>query len=98
MPPLRERREDIPELAEYFIAQGGARDGRQDHRAQPRGAIAKLRAYDGPATFASWKIRVMRAALLAPGNTIRPEDIELEHRPSGQRRSADRTKAPRWAI
>ena len=28
----------------------------------------------------------MRAALLAPGTAIRPEDIELEHSASGQRR------------
>ena len=29
----------------------------------------------------------MRAALLAPGTAIRPEDIELEHSASGQRRA-----------
>ena len=50
-------------------------------------AITKLRGYDWPGNVRELENTVMRAALLAPGNAIRPEDIELEHSGSGQRRA-----------
>jgi len=86
MPPLRDRREDIPELAEYFIAKAAREMGARTTALGP-GAIAKLKSYEWPGNVRELENTVMRAALLAPGNQIRPEDIELEHSPSGQRRS-----------
>ncbi len=85
MPPLRDRREDIPELAEYFVAKAAREMGAKTTSLSPA-AIAKLKSYDWPGNVRELENTVMRAALLGPGTAIRPEDIELEHSASGQRR------------
>ncbi len=87
MPALRDRRDDIPELAEYFVGKAASEMGAREATITP-GAIAKLKAYDWPGNVRELENTVMRAALLAPGNTIRPEDIELEQSPGSDRRSA----------
>ena len=93
MPPLRDRRDDIPELAEYFIAKAAREMGARTTALAP-GVVAKLKSYDWPGNVRELENTVMRAALLAPGNAIRPEDIELEHSPSGQRRQPLQDAAP----
>ncbi len=77
MPPLRERREDVPELAEYFAGKAARELGARAGALSPA-AIAKLRAYHWPGNVRELENTVMRAALLAPGTTIQPEDIMLE--------------------
>jgi two-component system nitrogen regulation response regulator GlnG len=86
MPPLRDRREDIGELAEYFVAKAAREMGAKTTSfALP--AIAKLRAYDWPGNVRELENTVMRAALLSPGTALRAEDIELEHSATGARRA-----------
>jgi two-component system, NtrC family, nitrogen regulation response regulator GlnG len=85
MPPLRDRREDIAELAEYFVAKAAREMGAKTTSFAPA-AIAKLKSYDWPGNVRELENTVMRAALLGPGTAIRPEDIELEHSASGPRR------------
>ncbi|HVN27350.1 MAG TPA: sigma-54 dependent transcriptional regulator, partial [Candidatus Binataceae bacterium] len=60
MPPLRDRREDVPELAEYFIAKA-AREMDAKNTTLGPGAIAKLRAYDWPGNVRELETTVMRA-------------------------------------
>jgi two-component system, NtrC family, nitrogen regulation response regulator GlnG len=76
LPPLRERREDIPELTDYFVAKAGREMGA---RASAVGAAAreKLLNYHWPGNVRELENCVLRAALLAPGSTILPEDIAL---------------------
>ena len=76
MPPLRERREDIPELSDYFVGKAVQEMGARVNAISPE-ARAKLLAYDWPGNVRELENAVMRAALLAPGNTIRAEDVEL---------------------
>jgi two-component system, NtrC family, nitrogen regulation response regulator GlnG len=85
IPPLRERREDIQELAEYFVAKAVREMGARAASLSPE-AVAKLRSHDWPGNVRELENTVMRAALLAPGNTIQSEDIELERSPAGLRR------------
>jgi two-component system, NtrC family, nitrogen regulation response regulator GlnG len=76
LPPLRERREDIPELVEYFIARA-ARDMGAKVAAANREAMDLLMNYSWPGNVRELENCVLRAALLAPGNIIRAEDISF---------------------
>ncbi len=81
MPALRERREDIAELANYFVSKAADEMGARASTLSPE-ARAKLEASNWPGNVRELENAVMRAALLAPGTTIRAEDIELT-RPGG---------------
>jgi two-component system nitrogen regulation response regulator GlnG len=76
MPALRERREDIGELTDYFVGKAAAEMGARANTISPE-ARARLATYDWPGNVRELENAVMRAALLAPGTTIRAEDIDL---------------------
>jgi two-component system, NtrC family, nitrogen regulation response regulator GlnG len=79
MPKLAERRDDIAELTDYFIAKAVREMGARVTAVSPE-ARAKLHSYDWPGNVRELENTVMRAALLAPGTTIQAEDIELGSR------------------
>jgi two-component system nitrogen regulation response regulator GlnG len=76
LPPLRERREDIAELTDYFVAKAVREMGARVS-AISTDARARLGSYDWPGNVRELENTVLRAALLAPGTTIRAEDIDL---------------------
>src|SRR5579875_1774110 len=76
LPPLRERKEDIAELTDYFLAQAAREMGVKPMRVSPQ-ARELLASYRWPGNVRELQNCVLRAALLAPGDTIRPEDIVL---------------------
>ncbi len=76
VPPLRERRLDIPLLARHFLDRGGSR------RMLDPAAIEVLTSYDWPGNVRELEMVVNRAAILSLGQTIRPEDLPVEVRPS----------------
>ncbi len=76
LPPLRDRREDIPELTDYFVGKAAREMGAKVSAISPE-ARAKLAAHSWPGNVRELENAVLRASLLAPGNTIRAEDIEL---------------------
>lgn len=81
LPPLRERRSDIPLLAERFLARlGGGRNLRLTD-----GAVERLHAYDWPGNVRELRNVMERAALLAPSDTIDVPDLPLT--PSHQGRA-----------
>jgi two-component system nitrogen regulation response regulator GlnG len=80
LPPVRDRREDISELTDYFVGKAVREMGARV-AAIGTEARAKLAAHDWPGNVRELENAVLRAALLAPGSTIRAEDIELS--PSG---------------
>jgi|YelNatPaOPRAMG01_1025707.scaffolds.fasta_scaffold04362_10 two-component system nitrogen regulation response regulator GlnG len=93
VPALRERREDIPELAEYFVARAAREVGARATAISPQ-AIAVLKAHDWPGNVRELENTVMRAALLAPGTTIRAEDIEPHQAaPVSTARTTERERA-----
>jgi two-component system nitrogen regulation response regulator GlnG len=81
MPALRERREDIAELTDYFVTKAVQEMGARAATISPE-ARARLESADWPGNVRELENAVMRAALLAPGTNIRAEDIELT-RPGG---------------
>lgn len=74
LPPLRERREDIPLLAALFLSRWIRSSGRLLRGFGP-GAIARLTAYDWPGNVRELESAVAAAAVDCPGQWIRPIDF-----------------------
>ena len=74
LPPLRERREDIPLLASHFAVQVGRRLGRSVAGFTPEARAALLR-YDWPGNVRELANAVERAIVLGEDEFIRPEDL-----------------------
>ncbi|HYO11705.1 MAG TPA: sigma 54-interacting transcriptional regulator [Thermoanaerobaculia bacterium] len=74
LPPLRERREDVPLLASHFAAVTSRRLGRAVAGFTPE-ARACLQRYDWPGNVRELANAVERAIVLGEGDLIRPEDL-----------------------
>ncbi|MBI4544373.1 MAG: sigma-54-dependent Fis family transcriptional regulator [Gemmatimonadetes bacterium] len=74
LPPLRQRREDIPLLIETFIHQTSREHGRPEIVLSPE-ALAVLLEYPWPGNVRELRNLVESMVVLAPGRVIRPEDI-----------------------
>jgi transcriptional regulator with PAS, ATPase and Fis domain len=74
LPPLRERREDVPLLASHFAAQTSRRLARPVAGFTPEARACLLR-YDWPGNIRELANAVERALVLGEGGLIRPEDL-----------------------
>jgi Nif-specific regulatory protein len=74
MPPLRERREDIPLLANYFATKYSQKCNRRILGISPE-ARACLKAYDWPGNVRELENAIERAIVLGSSDLIRPEDL-----------------------
>ena len=90
LPPLRERREDIPALAEHFL-RGFANEFRKPVPSLSEAATRKLSAYDWPGNVRELRNVVERAVLLAEGPVIQDQDLRMGG--ADRRREADRLVA-----
>jgi DNA-binding NtrC family response regulator len=80
LPSLRERQVDIPVLAQRFLARYCAAQGLPlDSKVFSREAIDLLVNYHWPGNIRELESTVSRAALSAPGRSIRASDIEFLH-------------------
>jgi DNA-binding NtrC family response regulator len=80
LPSLRERPVDIPVLAGRFIARYCASNGLPlDAKTLSKEATDALIAYPWPGNIRELESTISRAALSAPGRTIRASDIEFLH-------------------
>ena len=74
MPPLRERREDIPLLASYFVSKYAAKFKRRVTGLSAE-ARACLTAYDWPGNVRELENAVERAVVLGSTDRVLPEDL-----------------------
>ena len=91
LPPLRERRGDVAQLAENFLAIASRKLGAPAKRfATP--ALEAMRAYDWPGNVRELENVCWRLAAMAPGETITPFDLHgvLSHA------TASTTQAMAW--
>jgi DNA-binding NtrC family response regulator len=76
LPPLRERLEDIPLLANHFLTVYRKQHHREALSLSPP-ALRKLLAYSWPGNVRELEGVIQRAVILAPAPTLQPEDLEL---------------------
>jgi DNA-binding NtrC family response regulator len=80
LPSLRERPVDIPVLAQRFLARYCAANGMPvDAKVLSKEALERLIAYPWPGNIRELESTVSRAALSAPGRTVRGVDTEFLH-------------------
>jgi two-component system response regulator HydG len=73
VPPLRERKEDIPPLAEHFLA---SMRGEGEQAKLSRRVTALLMRYHWPGNVRELRNLVQRAAVLARGRALKPRDFQ----------------------
>lgn len=76
LPPLRERKEDIPGLVAYFLEKLKARTG-YPAKELSQGALEALQRYHFPGNIRELENIVERALILAPGELLEVEDLAL---------------------
>ncbi len=82
LPPLRERREDVPVLAAHFLRRYGARYRKALQQFHPD-AMRALLAYGWPGNIRELDHTIERAVLLASGDAVGPGDLSLRSASDG---------------
>ncbi|MFN2597468.1 MAG: sigma-54 interaction domain-containing protein [Pyrinomonadaceae bacterium] len=82
VPPLRERRADVPQLARGFLRTYARKHGRRARTLSPA-ALALLESYDFPGNVRELAHVLERAVIVADGETV-----EVEHLPESLRVAA----------
>ncbi|HEY6006649.1 MAG TPA: sigma-54 dependent transcriptional regulator [Anaeromyxobacter sp.] len=90
-PPLRERKEDVPELASRFLAEACERNGRRPMKLA-REAMLVLQGHEWPGNVRELKNLVERLAILSDGPEISADDVAAVL-PGARRPKADRFRA-----
>jgi transcriptional regulator with GAF, ATPase, and Fis domain len=91
IPPLRERPEDVPLLAEHFLAHYGR--GRAPMRFAPE-SLELMQRHDWPLNVRELQQVVERAVCLVDRDVILPEDLPAELRRKAARATAAEAEAP----
>jgi DNA-binding NtrC family response regulator len=76
IPPLRERREDIPELAQVFLKKYAHKTGKSIHSISPE-AMKALQGYRWPGNVRELEHQIERAVTLTSASTLSLDDFEL---------------------
>jgi DNA-binding NtrC family response regulator len=76
LPPLRERPEDLVDLAHHFLRELGS-EARQPIRGFTEAALAKIRGHDWPGNVRELHNALERSVLMAEGPRIDAEDLSI---------------------
>jgi|Deesub1362A_J573_1020465.scaffolds.fasta_scaffold00045_92 DNA-binding NtrC family response regulator len=83
VPPLRDRKEDIPALTYHFLKKYNEETGKNvTHIALE--TMKRLMAYDWPGNVRELENIIHRAVILAKGKTLSPKDIILPEEPESE--------------
>jgi two-component system nitrogen regulation response regulator NtrX len=74
VPPLRARKEDIPDLIEHFITVFCNEHGKRQKTVAPA-ALAYFLTYDWPGNVRELRNMVERLVIMAPGDVVLPEHL-----------------------
>ncbi len=96
LPPLREHKEDIPELAAHFVAKF-ARAAEKPVAGLTPAALERLMGFDWPGNVRELENIIERAVALSAGERIEAADIRLDLSPA--RPAADQALLPAgWTL
>ena len=87
VPPLRERREDIPLLVQHFAKLTSEEHNLKPKRFDPR-AMESLQRYRWRGNIRELRNTIERLMIMAPGDLVRVDDLPAEVRGDGPSRSA----------
>jgi DNA-binding NtrC family response regulator len=90
VPPLRDRRDDIPLLVEHFLCSTADRTGRSGITVS-RAAMQLLAAWEWPGNVRELENTIERAVILCPGEVIEPSDLPARIRGLGTEKRASNT-------
>ncbi|MCC6552297.1 MAG: sigma-54-dependent Fis family transcriptional regulator [Polyangiaceae bacterium] len=90
LPPLRERREDIPVLADHFVRRFAAKLGKET-RGLTAEALSAMLEHAWPGNVRELEHVIERAVLLAEGERVEAADLMLRPRARGGARLEDMT-------
>ncbi|HVH29979.1 MAG TPA: sigma-54 dependent transcriptional regulator [Vicinamibacterales bacterium] len=76
IPPLRERRDDIPALVEHFVRKHAQRTGRRIERIED-GVLAALQQYDWPGNVRELENTIERAVVLSAGPVVTARAVSV---------------------
>jgi DNA-binding NtrC family response regulator len=76
IPPLRERRDDIPALVEHFVRKHAQRTGRRIDKID-EGVLAGLQQYDWPGNVRELENTIERAVVLSTGPVIAAKAVSV---------------------
>jgi DNA-binding NtrC family response regulator len=103
LPPLRERREDIPEIAVSYVEHFRSQTGSEARKLSDR-AIAALLAYPWPGNVRELANAIERAVIMGTDAEIRVEDLAVDIQtmspePTGDLQRAARVEVdPSWKM
>ncbi len=78
MPPLRERKEDIPLLAEHFLLRYVRETGKGAVKIS-RGAMDEMMLHEWPGNVRELRNAIERAVVICKSDRIRPEELPFYH-------------------
>jgi DNA-binding NtrC family response regulator len=93
LPPLRERREDIPLLVQHFVRKFASETGKHVQGASAA-ALARFQAHRWPGNVRELRNAVERAMILVDGNVIGEEHLPPEMRVAGGSGPDDSVRMP----
>jgi two-component system nitrogen regulation response regulator NtrX len=74
VPPLRERKEDIPALVEHFLESFAAEYGKKQKKIAPD-ALRMIEAYDWPGNIRELRNVIERLVIMTPSDTITSKNL-----------------------
>ncbi|MGQ9632311.1 MAG: sigma-54-dependent transcriptional regulator [bacterium] len=83
IPPLRERKEDIPPLFEYFLGEFCAKLDKKFKAVDPE-VVRRLTLYNWPGNVRELKNCIERMVLLCQGDTLTPDHLPEEISPASR--------------
>jgi len=91
VPPLRERREDIPELARHFLREAG-KEFRLPPKMADQALLNHLKTLDWPGNVRELKHLCQSLAALAPAPLISIDDLPPDYRAPGRLSASEQTE------